>query len=89
MITDRQLDPWANLLKVHLKEFRPKQYQSLLQAGKLNDHVQEVSDRAEEELNDLLNQGMLYHQAMERIQEQLYPSPEPPTPLRRQQATTT
>ena len=76
MLTDRQLTPWANLLKVHLKEFRPKQYHDLLKAGKINDHVQEIVDRVEIELSNLLDHGLAYDQAYEMIQDQLYPKPE-------------
>lgn len=76
MLSDRQLSPWANLMKAHLKEFRPKQYKQLLQNGNLNDHVQEIVLQAEEELNSLLNQGLAYDQAFEKIKSQLYPSPE-------------
>lgn len=76
-VHDRQLTPWAHLLKEHLKEFRPKQYQRLLQAGQLNDHAQKIVDQAERELNDLLNQGLQYDQAFEKIKSQIYPSPEP------------
>lgn len=75
-LSDRQLTPWAHLLKEHLKEFRQKQYQALLQAGQLNDHAQQVVDRAEEELNDLMNHGLQYDQAFEKIKDQIYPSPE-------------
>ncbi len=76
MITDRQLTPWANLLKVHLQEFRPKQYQSLVQEGRSNDYVQGIVDRVKVEFSDLMDQGLTYHQALEFFQDQLYPKPE-------------
>lgn len=75
-ISDRQLTPWAHLMKRHLQEFRPKEYLALLQAGTLNDHIQGIVDRAEEEFNDLLNSGLQYDQAFEKIRDQIYPSPE-------------
>lgn len=76
MLSDRQLSPWAHLMKAHLKQWRPKEYKQLLQDGNLNDHVQEIVNQAEEELNSLLNQGFAYNQAFEKIRDQLYPRPE-------------
>lgn len=76
MLSDRQLSPWAHLMKAHLKEWRPKEYKRLLQSETLNDHVQTIVNQAEEELNSLLDQGLAYDQAYEKIRDQLYPRPE-------------
>lgn len=76
MLHDNQLSPWAQLLKAHLKEWRPKEHNQLLQSGNLNDHVQTIVDQAEKELNSLLDQGLAYDQAYEKIRDRLYPSPE-------------
>ena len=76
MLHDNQLSPWAQLLKAHLKEWRPKEYSQHLQNGNLNGHVQGIVDQAEKELNSLLDQGLAYDQAYEKIRDRLYPSPE-------------
>ena len=51
-----QIGKYGMLRKTYLKENRPKWYQSMLATGKLNRHLSEIDQRANERLEQLTEQ---------------------------------
>jgi hypothetical protein len=70
------LSGWALEMKAHLKEFRPKMYRDLLEAGKLDEVCQNSADQAKEAYGQMVDGGMDPHEAHReaRVQYLLLPS---------------
>jgi hypothetical protein len=49
----------------HLREFRPKQFRALMEAGTLEEYVEGLGNRAKDVLDSALEQGLAHDQAME------------------------
>lgn len=67
---------WAVEMKAHLKEFRPKMYEELLEAGKLDEVCQRTADHAKEAYGQMVDGGMDPYEAHReaRMQYLLLPS---------------
>ena len=64
----------------HLKEFRPKMFQSLKDQGNLNQHVLDLQNQADDQLTTLEHQGYQPHEAMEMLRDQIFPPTEEDVP---------
>lgn len=64
----------------HLEQHRPKLYRSLQDSGKLKQYVLQQQNDAEEQLNSLEESGLRPDEAMERIQNQIFPPSEEDLP---------
>jgi hypothetical protein len=67
------LTPWAALAKQHLKEHRPNLYKALLQAGTLEQHCEEASNRAVDQMYEAVHQGVPWPEArIQAMRENIY-----------------
>lgn len=65
----------------HLKEYRPKEYQELVKAGKLEATVRQMWEDYTDQLHNLtVIQGLPYNQATEKLRELIYPQSEKEQP---------
>jgi hypothetical protein len=64
----------------HLKEHRPKMFQALKEQGRLNQYVLDQQHQANDRLTALEHQGLYPHEAMEMIQDQIFPPTEEDVP---------
>ena len=71
------LQNWISQASAHWKEFTPKRYRALKQAGRLPSALKEAAERTHLEMNDLTAQGYDEHQAWEMTREKyLFPPQE-------------
>jgi acyl-CoA synthetase (AMP-forming)/AMP-acid ligase II len=70
------LDLWRRKLLAHLKEFNPKTYRELMQAGKLEDYLDRKVDEAAR-LVAQFAQTMSESEAISEMMAQWLPTPEP------------
>ncbi len=65
--------PLSNLgrqIKAHWRQYRPKMYRAMEEAGQLDKAVYEAQERTGEALADLVEKGMDWNQAWELIREE-------------------
>ena len=85
MRTTEQKEPltqFGMLYRENLRKHRPKEYRSLKESGDLDSHVLQIQEQAKLELSQLLDQGLSYDMAYEKVsRETLYPPSESPNRL--------
>jgi len=67
--------------KEHLRKFRPKIYQQLKESGELQDYLLDLQDRAMGQLGQMIENGALYHEAKEIVNQMLFPPSEEEEPV--------
>lgn len=65
----------------HLKQYRPKMFRALKAEGRLNRYVLDLQTSADRQLTNLEHQGLYPHEAMELIQDQIFPPSEEDVPI--------
>ena len=68
---------WIEMARAHLEEHRPKTFERLQKAGKLDEHLEKAAEDASKELELLTGQGMPFQEAWEQARVHLFPAPEP------------
>ncbi|MEK7764384.1 MAG: hypothetical protein AAB433_22655 [Nitrospirota bacterium] len=64
----------------HLKQYRPKMFQALKAEGRLNQYVLDQQTKADASLTFLEQRGLQPHEAMEMLQDQIFPPSEEDVP---------
>ena len=64
-----QLSPWAIQAKEHWKKYRPKLHRELQEKGLLDQRAEKAAQQTQDELDELLSEGMNYDQAWELVRE--------------------
>lgn len=57
----------GTLAEEHLKENRPKMYQALKQNGSLEDYLKSLQEKASQELDQHLLNGLQHHEAWDLV----------------------